>query len=796
MYFLRIAGDCTACDTARKLIPMKNLFILLLTLFTINLSAQNTVSAGSLRISLDERLKISSVYGEKDYLPENSESFLISIRLGEQVLYPESAEWEGNNVRVHFDKDIDILLSLEELDNYLKIKVLETNDDNRIDVLFYGPFPLKISETVGEIVGVVREDAYAIGIQSLNAKTTGGKLTNPDGSDSARGTTATAEGYGSSLQAYCINRNKEREYPIRNSSIPYAYIPANPDGRLDGSAIALFGCDEKDVLAVIEKIEIEQGLPHSIINGEWSKTSPEANKPYLITTFTEGNIDEMIEYAKKLGYNTIYHGHPFSTWGHFDLIQDQFPGGWDGMKDCVEKAGAEGIRLGAHTLTNFITTNDPFVTPVPDKDLMIFCRTVLTEDVSATDTEIYIADPQGYDYKNTNQALILGDEIVRFSAVSETEPYKLLDCQRGQYGTAVGSHKAGDEISRLVDHPYKVFFPNWNLQKEMITRLANFFNYTGVGQLDFDGHEGGWATGEGEYGMDYFSEQLQKEVGHELRNGSSRSNHYYWHTVSYINWGEPWYGGFTKSQGHYRYQNQELLKRNYIPNMLGWFLLNESSTLQEVEFMLARSAGYDAGYALYTMLDDMKANGEFENIAEAIRTWEEARLKKIFNEEQSEQLRDVNNDFSLVKSPEGEFILQYYMKRHFELADRPVQPGQPHEASLDFEAGEEQPFYIVIGAVGDSGSINNINIDFNGYTTHTVNVELKPNWSLTYRGDDKILVYDEVGRLKTTLDFDGESLLLRKGKNNIRISADFSSGSDIELQGYIRLKGKSERIGF
>jgi len=773
---------------------MKNIFIVLLTLFTFNLSAQLNVSAGSLKISLDERLRISSAYCEEEYLPENIESYLVSLRVGQQLLYPESVEWEGENVRVYFAEDIDILFSLVELENYLKIEVLETNDDNRIDVLFYGPVPLAIDETIGEIVGVVREDNYAIGIQSLNAKTTGGKLTNPDGSDPARGTAATAEEFGSSLQAYCINRDKDRVYAIRTNSIPRAYIPANPDGRLEGSAIALFGCDEKDVLAVLETIEIEQGLPHSTINGRWSKTSPDANKPYLITTFTEHNIDEMIEFAKKLGYNTIYHGHPFSTWGHFDLIEEQFPGGWDGMKVCVEKAGADGIRLGAHTLTNFITTNDPFVTPVPDKDLMIFCRTTLTADVSDTDTEIYIADPRGYDYKNTNQALILGDEIIRFSGISEAEPYKLLDCRRGQYGTVVSSHKAGDEIARLVDHPYKVFFPNWILQKEMISKLADFFNYTGVGQLDFDGHEGGWGTGEGEYGMDYFSEQLQKEVGHELRNGSSRSNHYYWHTVSYINWGEPWYGGFTKSQGHYRYQNQELLKRNYIPNMLGWFLLNESTTLQEVEYMLARSAGYDAGYALYSMLDDMKANREFESIARAIRTWEEARLGKIFNELQSEQLRDVNNDFSLYKRSGNEFILQYYDKKHFELSDMPVQPGQPNDVSLDFEAREEQPLYLVIGAVGDSGSISNINIDFNGYTSHTLNVELKPNWSLTYRGANKILVYDEVGRLNAKLDFDEKSLVLRRGMNNIRISADFSKGPDIELQGYIRLEGDTERI--
>jgi len=773
---------------------MKKILTISLALISLNMTAQKVITAGGLRLTLDEKLRITSIYGDREYMPENIESYLIRIKLGEEILLPQSAKWTGDKVLVLFDQDIDILLSVEGLDKYIKIEILETNDDKRIDVLFYGPYSTVIDEIIGEIVGVIRENGYAIGIQSLNAKTTGGKFINPDGSDSARGTTATKEDHGSSLQAYCMNRDKEREYSIWNKQIPAAHIPVNPDGKLEGSAIALFGCTEDEVLKVIEKIELEQGLPHSTINGKWSKISPESNKPYLITTFTEDNIDEIIEYTKKLGYNAFYHGHPFATWGHFELIKEQFPNGWDGMKKCVEKAKKEDIRVGTHTLTSFITTNDPFITPVPDDNLMVFCRTNLARDLSETDMEIYILDPEGYDYKNTNQALMIGEEILRFSGVSDDKPYRLLDCKRGQYGTKPASYPVGTEIARLVDHPYKVFFPNWELQKEMISNLADFFNYTGVGQLDFDGHEGGWGTGEGEFGMDYFSEQLQKEVNHELRNGSSRSNHYYWHTVSYINWGEPWYGGFTKSQGHYRYQNQALLKRNYIPNMLGWFMLTESTTLQEFEYMLARSAGYDAGYALYSMLENMKKNPEFDEIAEAINTWEEARLKKIFNDIQLEQLQDVNNEFSMRKISENEFELQYYDKKKFELLNLPVQPGQPNDVSIDFDVNEEQAFYIVIGAVGESGSISRIKIDFNGYETYIFEVVLEPNWAITYRGDDAILVYDEVGRLKSKIPFERKELILKKGSNNIRVSADFGTDSDIRLQGYIRMKGKTEGL--
>jgi len=774
---------------------MKKIIAIILAVISINLSAQNTFSTRGLMISVDEKLKITSFHGDREYLPENADSYLVRLKVGEEILFPESTRWKDNIVTVFFDPYINVLLSVEELDKYLKIKVLEVNDNNnKIDVLFYGPFPTIMDETIGEIVGVVRENDYALAIQSLNAKTTGGKYLNPDGSDTARGTTASKEDHGSSLQAYCINRDKDRIYAIWNHTIPNAFVPVNHDGEIKGSAIALFGCKEEDVLNVIERIELEQDLPHSQLNGIWSKISPDANRPYLITIFTEDNINELIIYTKKLGYNALYHSHPFSTWGHFKLVEDQFPNGWDGMKECVDKARAQGIRIGAHTLTNFITTNDPFISPIPHDNLMVFCKTTLSRDLSETDNEIYINDPEGYDYKNTNQSLIIGDEIIRFSGVSAEKPYRLLNCMRGQYGTATASYPTETEIARLVDHPYKVFFPNWDMQKEMIKNLADFFNYTGVGQLDFDGHEGGWGTGEGEFGMDYFSEQLQEQVRHELRNGSSRSNHFYWHTVSYINWGEPWYGGFTKSQGHYRYRNQALLERNYIPNMLGWFMLTESTTLQEFEYMLARSAGYDAGYALYSMLDDMKKNPEFEQIAEAINIWEEARINKIFNKNQLEELRDVNNDFSLSKISEKEFSLQYYEKKHFELLDLPIQPGQPKDVSIDIEVWEEQPLYFVIGAVGESGSISEINIDYNGYTTYTINIELKPNWSITYRGDDKILVYDEVGRLKTKLDFEEDSVVINKGVNNIRVSADFNSGSGIKLSGYIRLKGKTERI--
>lgn len=773
---------------------MRNLLIWVLVSITFSANAQIDFQSKGLKISIDDSGKISSFYGDQEYLPANAESYLIRIKIDGEEYLPTGVKWKDNLADVSFINNIKFVIRGTVKDDYIKFEVESVENIEKVDILLWGPFATNIDETIGEYVGVVRNGKYALGLQSLNIKTTGGKILNSDGSDESRGTTASKENYGSSLQGYCVNRNKNRVYNIWNNRIPNAVIPANPDGKIIGSAIALFGTPESKVLDVLEKIELKEGLPHVTINGEWVKRSKEANKPYFITTFTEENIDECLNYCERLGYNTLYHGHPFKNWGHFDLIDAQFPNGWDGMKQCVEKAKAKGIRLGVHTLTNFITTNDPYVTPVPHKDLMTFCETIITKDLAEDATEIFIEDPAGYEVKNTCQAIRIGDEIIQFGLVSKEAPYKLMKCKRGAYGTRVSSHKANSKIARLADHGYKTLFPNFELQKEMIARLADFFNYTGVAQLDFDGHEGGWGTGEGDFGMDYFSDALVAQVDHELRNGSSRSNHYYWHVNSYLNWGEPWYGGFTKSQGHYRYQNQALLKRNYTPNMLGWFLLNSTTTLQEFEYMLARSAGYDAGYALFSDLQKLANNTEFDDIAKAINIWEEARLKEIFNESQIEDLKNVNNDFSLEKLNASTFELQYYKKENFELLNVLVQPGQPNDVAVEFDSDEIQNLYLVIGAVGETGSIDQITFIYNGYETITLDVELKPNYAITYRGDNKVLIYDEKGRMKKIEELEIDGIHLEEGANNLRISAQFSDGADLKLEGYVRLKDKNKRI--
>ncbi|MCK5369335.1 MAG: hypothetical protein KAQ62_12310, partial [Cyclobacteriaceae bacterium] len=148
----------------------------------------------------------------------------------------------------------------------------------------------------------------------------------------------------------------------------------------------------------------------------------------------------------------------------------------------------------------------------------------------------------------------------------------------------------------------------------------------------------------------------------------------------------------------------------------------------------------------------------------------------------------------LTKQNSSTFELQYYKKEKFELLNEMIQPGQPNEVSVDFKSAESQNLYLVIGAVGENGSINKVTIVYNGYETITLDVELKPNYAITYRGDNKMIIYDEKGRVKKIEELEIDGIGMDKGSNNLRISAEFSDGADLKLEGYVRLNDKVETI--
>ncbi len=713
-------------------------------------------------------------------------SDLLKIKRRNKVFSPTRAHFSNSKINLIFQDDINIIIKVQEKNTHLTFEIVQVNDIDKIGAIVWGPYHITIAEIVGEFVGVSRNNDYAIGIQSLNPKTVGGFPINDEGAIFSRGITAVKVEKGSKLQAFSLNRHKDRKIDVWSEWGPrFTNMPVPPikGETVVGSKIALFGCKESKALDRIGEIEVAEGLPHPMYEGKWLKKHPEAGRGYMITYFTEENIDEMLEWAKIGGFTRMYHEGPFRTWGHFELNEDAFPNGYTGMKNCVDNAKKEDIIIGTHFLTNFLTTNDKYITPTPDDRLAVAGYSQLSKNIDATQRTIPVESPEYFNLKSDwMHSAVIGDEIVRYQKVTTEPPYELVNCQRGAFGTRKASHKKGIKVDKLVDHGYKVFFPNYEMQEEVADNIVKFLNETGVQQIDFDGHEGCYASGQGDFAMDMFAKQVYDGTNQELINGSSRSNHYYWHMLTYLNWGEPWYGGFRESQLDTRLKNQALLERNFLPNMLGWFLLTESSTVSDIEWMMARAAGFDAGFALVARSDALAKNPKSRELLTLVKIWEEARLNKVFTEEQRKLMRDANNEFHLEKIADTEWKLYPFTTYSFSHDNKILQPGQPTYSEWRFETTDEtQPLNFSLTLKGEKNKLVNIYMELD-YNRIEFPIDLECGETIVYNGKNLLKKYNKKGKMIDEAQLESGIPDISPGSHFIQFDGNFENTSEASVE--------------
>ena len=473
-------------------------------------------------------------------------------------------------------------IQVQEKGAHATFELVALSEPDSIELVLWGPYASSIDESIGETVGIARGETFAIGIQALNIRTLGGYPWNEndampqkdlfeDGEyhdiDAAqsryvlyRVEAAKPDSMGSSFQAYTRNRSTDRV--IENRGYDRYVAPAFEDEGMIGSKIALFGVPVEKTLETIGAIEIEEGLPHPMIDGEWGKEARSANAAYIIMGFSEEQAERAISLTEQAGLRYLYHDGPFETWGHFGLKKESFPDGMESLKRVVDRAAEKGIMIGTHNLSNFVTPTDLFVTPVPDSRLAKVGSTKLIADISRFQPVMMIEDPGYFNQaqKSHLAAAQIGDEIITFSSISATEPWQLRGVQRGAFGTRASKHEAGSVISKLDDHGYKVFLTEIDLSLEMARNLAELYNEAGLRQISFDGLEGNRSTGMGNYGESLFTQEWYDHLNDDIRShyiaDASRTTHFFWHMYTRMNWGEPWYAGFRESQTEYRLKNQ------------------------------------------------------------------------------------------------------------------------------------------------------------------------------------------------------------------------------------------------
>jgi len=778
------------------------------------------------RMSIDQKGYVTSLVDKstgKDYFPKDQESPLLSIRINSHNESPSAVTFDQPNHTITLlfsESQVKALIKTEEKKSHLTFELVSIEHPEEIGLILWGPFTTTIRKTIGESVGVVRDDDFAVGIQALNLKTLGGYPTNEDDSEPAydifstssyvdvqdsikilyRGQTARISECGSILQAYCRNRNKDRVIPVWRHE--RYFVPAFDDGGVTGSKIAIFGSPADQALSVLEEIEIDENLPHPVIDGEWGKTSPGATAAYLIVDFSEKNLDEALNLVRKAGLRYLYHGSPFANWGHFDLRQELFPDNWESLKRCVESAEKQGIRIGVHTLSNFITTNDPYVTPIPDPRLARVGESHIVDDIDASQTEIEIESPDFFNQMENNNlhAAVIGDEIIRYNRVSGNPPWRLMDCERGAFDTHASSHKAGLTIGKLMDHAYKTFLTDNSLSEEMAEKIADLFNQTGLRQISFDGLEGNWSTGMGQYGRQRFVkiwyDHLNPGLQEKVITDASNPGHFFWHMFTRMNWGEPWYAGFRESQTQLRLLNQDFFHRNLMPAMLGWFRMSPETSIEDIEWLLARAAGFDAGFCLVTSPAIVEKNGHGEEILQTIKEWETLRMGNAFNNDQKLLMKDINREFHLEKLSEKTWDwipVHASLKNDHPRSDK--QPGEPSATTFNFtNPYGEQHLQYTIKLVTDSPSVrfSDISIELDQLKAITIRTSLSPGEILQYRGDGKVTLFDSSWNILREIPTD--SLVAGSGDHEILFDGKFTGEGEATVRIEFRVMGSVEVI--
>lgn len=785
----------------------------------------NALKIGSACMTLDSKGTISSITADnksgESLLPLDLDNLpLIKAGLNGKLFEPvESSFSEAEKViQFAFSCGTRVSLSYEEKKTHTVFTVTELIGE--ADCLI-AEIAANCTDVIGDVIGVVQGSKYSVGIQGLNIKTLAGFPlefadeilpqinTEQAVSELSVDTFSYFESAafpmidlkGSLLQLYCENRERTRTKNMVGFKDVSAG-PMKPDGtgdeKIEGMSFAVFCCLRKDTLDCIGEIELAEGLPHPMLDGEWAKKSRSAMQSYLIAEFNNNNLDKLLDYAEKGGFKYLYHPEPFENWGHFKLRSADFPEGDTSLKDYAKRAEQRNMALGLHTLTSFTTTNDPYVTPLPN-DLAVLEESKILESIS--DSQNTIALTKGDEVKfmriTSLQTIRIDDELITYEKVSSNQ---LVGCTRGAFGTTPSSHNCNSVISLLCDYPYKVFFPQLPLQDSYSLRLAELFK-NGASQISFDGLEGCACTGEDSYAINRFCMRCWENWGKlgndDIINDASRLNHNLWHMNTRMNWGEPWGAKMREGMLELRMRNQDFYQRNLFPRMLGWFLIRkadrkfEATTLQDIEWALSMAAGFDAGFAFVASEAVLDSLGNADEILNTVKLWEKLRIANAFSDEQREELRNPKNEYHLEEKSGKILLYPMDISQVFVCDLLEMQPGQPGGADWSLNSPfESQPLKFTMKVDGNGNIVNPSFANAGGRIKFTGTI--KGGQYLIFDGEKAYITDRNYCKLED-ISFVGE-LTVEKGQRAFSYYCDFNGEEGPEVTVRVITYGNPQEI--
>jgi len=163
---------------------MKRLFYLFILFSILNISCSNPgtikeFNTEYFRVTLSKKGEITGFLDNNsgvNYFPKDNPAPLMSIRIENKMLHPESAMIDegAEIISLSYKDNVKAEIKFKSQRTHLTFELISITNFNRIDLIVWGPYPTTIKKIIGETIGVVRGEEYAIGIQALNPKTLGG----------------------------------------------------------------------------------------------------------------------------------------------------------------------------------------------------------------------------------------------------------------------------------------------------------------------------------------------------------------------------------------------------------------------------------------------------------------------------------------------------------------------------------------------------------------------------------------------------------------------------------------------
>ena len=122
-----------------------------------------------------------------------------------------------------------------------------------------------------------------------------------------------------------------------------------------------------------------------------------------------------------------------------------------------------------------------------------------------------------------------------------------------------------------------------------------------------------------------------------------------------------------------------------MPHMLGWFSMQTDYRPEEIEWIQARSAAFNAGYLL-RIDDNIDKNGFKDELFSLISEWQKARRANAFTDAQKIKLQDPKNEFHLEKINDNTWNLApVNFMRGYVHKFRLTQTGEPGHTEFNMQ---------------------------------------------------------------------------------------------------------------